>query len=57
MPGFNNFYRYADELVAVYRRFGEGPSRTLHRMAVFGGLPRWVDREQEFHERAVAAER
>lgn len=26
-------------------------------MAVFGGLPRWVDREQEFHERAVAAER
>jgi len=25
MPGFNNFYRYEDELVAVYRRFGEGP--------------------------------
>lgn len=25
MAGFNNFYRYADELVAVYRRFGERP--------------------------------
>jgi hypothetical protein len=25
MPGFNNFFRYEDELVAVYRRFGTGP--------------------------------
>ncbi|MDI9612107.1 MAG: hypothetical protein QM330_03445 [Acidobacteriota bacterium] len=25
MAGFNNFFRYEDELVAVYRRFGAGP--------------------------------
>lgn len=25
MRGLNNFYRYADELVAVYHRFGEEP--------------------------------
>ena len=25
MAGFNNFFRYEDELVAVYRRFGARP--------------------------------
>ena len=25
MAGFNNFFRYEDELVAVYRRFGSRP--------------------------------
>lgn len=25
MPWQNNFYRFADELVAIYRRFGTGP--------------------------------